>query len=68
MVIRQKEYKTKLINLRRNLNDVIYEKVAFLSQFTNIYVGRQKPKVLKRIKQLLKNLIMRFILIAFQNI
>ena len=39
----------------KNLNDVIYEKVAFLSQFTNIYVGRQKPKVLKRIKQLLKN-------------
>ena len=39
----------------KNLNDVIYEKVAFLSKFTNIYVGRQKPKVLKRIKQLLKN-------------
>jgi folylpolyglutamate synthase/dihydropteroate synthase len=40
----------------RNLNDVIYEKVAFLNQFTtNIYIGKQKPKVLKRIKQLLKN-------------
>ena len=39
----------------KNLNDVIYEKVGFLSQFSNIYVGRQKTKVLKRIKHLLKN-------------
>ena len=39
----------------KNLNDVIYEKVSSLSQFTNLYVGKQKPKVLKRIKQLLKN-------------
>ena len=38
----------------RNLNDVIYEKVSSLSDFTKIYVGKQKPKVLKRIKQLLK--------------
>ena len=38
----------------RNLNDVIYEKVSSLRDFTKIYVGKQKPKVLKRIKQLLK--------------
>ena len=30
----------------KNLNDVIYEKVAFLSQFSNLFGGRQKPKVL----------------------
>ena len=39
----------------KNLNDVIYEKVGFLNQFTNIYIGKQRPKVLKRIKKLLKN-------------
>ena len=44
----------RLLNAK-NLNDVIYEKVSSLSQFTNLYIGKQKPKVLKRIKQLLKN-------------
>ena len=44
----------------RNLNDVIYEKVSSLSDFTKIYVGKQKPKVLKRIKQLLKKIKVKF--------
>ena len=39
----------------KNLNDVIYEKVAFCSQFSKLFIGRQKLKVLKKIKQLLKN-------------
>ncbi len=39
---------------KKNLNEVIYQKVGFLSQFTNIYVGKQKLKVLKKIKTILK--------------
>tara|TARA_B100000965_G_scaffold4520_1_gene3560 strand:- start:41 stop:1303 length:1263 start_codon:yes stop_codon:yes gene_type:complete len=39
---------------KKTLNEVIYQKVGFLSNFTNIYIGKQKPLVLKRIKQLLK--------------
>ena len=39
---------------RKTLNEVIYQKVGFLSNFTNIYIGKQKPLVLKKIKQLLK--------------
>ena len=39
----------------KNLNDIIYEKINFLNQFTNIYVGKQKPEVLKKVKKLLKN-------------
>ena len=35
---------------KKTLNEVIYQKVGFLSQFTNIYVGKQKPQVLKEIK------------------
>ena len=35
---------------KKTLNEVIYQKVGFLSQFTNIYVGKQKPLVLKEIK------------------
>jgi len=38
----------------KTLNEVIYQKVGFLSNFTNIYIGKQKPLVLKKIKQLLK--------------
>jgi len=33
---------------------VIYQKVAFLSNFTSIYIGKQKTFVLKKIKQILK--------------
>jgi len=38
----------------KTLNDVINEKVGFLNNFTNIYVGKQKPFVIKRIRKLLK--------------
>ena len=38
---------------KKTLDEVIYQKVGFLSNFTNIYVGKQKPKVLKKIKKLL---------------
>ncbi len=39
---------------KKTLNEVIYQKVGFLSNFTNIYIGKQKYLVLKKIKQLLK--------------
>jgi len=39
---------------KKTLNEVIYQKVGFLSNFTNIYIGKQKLLVLKKIKQLLK--------------
>ena len=40
---------------KKTLDEVIYQKVGFLSNFTNIYVGKQKPNVLKKIKNNLKN-------------
>ena len=40
---------------RKTLDEVIYQKVGFLSNFTNIYVGKQKPNVLRKIKNNLKN-------------
>jgi folylpolyglutamate synthase/dihydropteroate synthase len=41
---------------KKTLDEVIYQKVGFLSNFTRIYVGKQKPNVLKKIKRnLLKN-------------
>ena len=40
---------------RKTLDEVIKQKVGFLSQFTDIHVGKQKPHVLKKIKRLLKN-------------
>ena len=39
---------------RKTLDEVIREDVGFLSNFTNIYIGKQKPYVLKKIKTLLK--------------
>ena len=39
---------------KKTLNEVIYQKVGSLSNFTNIYVGKQKHVVLKKIKLLLK--------------
>ena len=39
---------------KKTLNEVINQKVNFLSNFTNIYVGKQAPRVLVRIKKLLK--------------
>ncbi len=40
---------------KKTLNEVIYQKVGFLSNFTNVYIGKQKPIVLKKIKKILKN-------------
>ena len=37
------------------MDEVIKEDVGFLSNFTNIYIGKQSPYVLKKIKMQLKN-------------
>jgi dihydrofolate synthase / folylpolyglutamate synthase len=39
---------------KKTLDEVVYQKVGFLSHFTNIYVGKQKPNVLRKIKKYLK--------------
>mgnify|MGYP005996755965 CR=1 FL=1 len=39
---------------KKTLNEIIYQKVGFLSNFTNIYVGKQKRSVLQQIKKKLK--------------
>ena len=39
---------------KKTLNEVVYQKVGFLSNFTQIYVGKQKTDVLKKIKRNLK--------------
>ena len=39
---------------KKTLNEVIKEDVGFLSNFTNIYIGKQSPYVLRKIKKLLK--------------
>ena len=39
---------------KKTLDEVIFQKVGFLSNFTNIYVGKQKPSVLRKIKNNLK--------------
>ena len=36
---------------KKTLDEVIYQKVGFLSNFTNIYVGKQTPYVLKNKRQ-----------------
>ena len=40
---------------KKTLNEVIFQKVGFLSNFTKIYIGKQTPYVLGKIKQNLKN-------------
>jgi dihydrofolate synthase/folylpolyglutamate synthase len=40
---------------RKTLDEVVYQKVGFLSNFTQIYVGKQRPNVLTKIKKNLKN-------------
>ena len=40
---------------RKTLDEVIKEDVRFLSDFTNIYIGKQSPNVLRKIKTHLKN-------------
>ncbi len=39
---------------KKTLNEVIYQKVGFLSNFTNIYIGKQRPDVLGKIKKNMK--------------
>ena len=42
---------------KKTINEVIFQKVGFLSNFTSIYVGKQKNLILKKIKKILnKNL------------
>ena len=36
---------------KKTLDEVVYQKVGFLSNFTRIYVGKQKSNVLKKIKK-----------------
>ena len=40
---------------RKTLDEVIKEDVGFLSDFTNIYIGKQSPNVLRKIKTHLRN-------------
>ena len=39
---------------RKTLDEIVYQKVGFLSNFTRIYVGKQTSKVLTKIKKKLK--------------
>ena len=39
---------------KKTLDEIVYQKVGFLSNFTHIYVGKQKPEVLSKIKKHLK--------------
>ncbi len=39
---------------KKTLDQVIKEDVGYLSNFTNIYIGKQSPYVLKKIKKILK--------------
>ena len=39
---------------KKTLDEVIKEDVGHLSNFTNIYIGKQSPHVLKKIKEILK--------------
>mgnify|MGYP001159619058 CR=1 len=39
---------------RKTLNEIIKEDIDFLSNFSNIYIGKQTPYVLKKIKSRLK--------------
>ena len=39
---------------KKTLDEIIYQKVGFLSNFTNIYIGKQRPDVLSKIKTNLK--------------
>ena len=49
-----KQHLNFLNKKKKTLDEVIYQKVRFLSNFTNIYVGKQEPNVLKKIKRNLK--------------
>ena len=49
-----KQHLNFLAKNKKTLDEVIYQKVGFLSNFTNIYVGKQRPEVLSKIKKNLK--------------
>ena len=44
----------KIFLKKKTLDEIIYEDVGYLSNFTNIYIGKQTPYVLKKIKGHLK--------------
>ena len=50
-----KQHLNFLAKNKKTLDEVIYQKVGFLSNFTHIYVGKQRPEVLSKIKKSLKN-------------
>ena len=50
-----KQHLNFLAKNRKTLDEVVYQKVGFLSNFTQIYVGKQKSNVLSKIKRNLKN-------------
>ena len=50
-----KQHLNFLAKNKKTLDEVIYQKVGFLSDFTNIYIGKQKLYVLNKIKKNLKN-------------
>ena len=49
-----KQHLTFLDKNKKTLDEVIYQKIGFLSNFTHIYIGRQNSNVLKKIKKNLK--------------
>ena len=49
-----KQHLNFLAKNKKTLDEVIYQKVGFLSNFTHIYIGKQKPEVLSKIKRNLK--------------
>ena len=40
---------------KKTLDEIVYQKVGFLSNFTKIFVGKQKSNILKKIKRNLKD-------------
>ena len=43
----------KIFLKKKTLNEIIQEDVGYLSNFTNIYIGKQTPYVLKKVKEYL---------------
>ena len=39
---------------KKTINEIIFQKIGFLSNFTNIYIGKQNPKNEKSIKSILR--------------
>ena len=48
---------------KKTLDEVIRQKVGFLSNFTKIYIGKQKLNVLNRIKKILKKIKVRLFIL-----